>query len=124
MRRSDRAVEVMARRTPWIMRAMARLARPPAAAEQQQEQYPAIRSSEASTPSTGRNDATISQVEEVPAVTEESPPSPAQPHTKLHDEHHEKQVVGGLEEHLETVQLTTNQHSDLVRRQGFEPRTR
>jgi len=26
MRRSDRAVEVMARRTPWIMRGMARLA--------------------------------------------------------------------------------------------------
>jgi hypothetical protein len=27
MRRSDRAVEVIARRTPWIMRGMARLAR-------------------------------------------------------------------------------------------------
>jgi class 3 adenylate cyclase len=34
MRRSDRAVEVIARRTPWILRGMARLARPSAAAEQ------------------------------------------------------------------------------------------
>ena len=34
MRRSDRAVEVIARRTPWILRGMARFARPRAAAEQ------------------------------------------------------------------------------------------
>jgi len=34
MRRSDRAVAVMAKRTPWILRGMARLARPPVAAEQ------------------------------------------------------------------------------------------
>jgi hypothetical protein len=33
MRRSDRAVEAIARRTPWIVRGMAHLARPPAAAE-------------------------------------------------------------------------------------------
>jgi class 3 adenylate cyclase len=47
MRHSDRAVEAIARRAPWILRGMARLAPPPAAAEQPEEKH---QTSQAATP--------------------------------------------------------------------------